>query len=607
MEGNLRGARQSLVISPSFNHTPKSAPELPIPLSALRDRDRRLYAGMGPIAPRIRPFYSSPLSTNNASPGHSRVLSETAAQVGSPTQLRPNKRATSAMGTTSGPWSPESYGQGRFPIRESRSFEVVREPKHNEDRDPSLHVRSRGSKSPPNILETLPEDDSPKLHRSASSASDLRGQMMDLKGRISSLKQRAQEDNLRRRSLQSLRTPSPFTSAETWYAEAEVYKTGISPVAADGGVGFKTESPTRKALYEEDDVEFPASEVVAVGISPERIKLPQGSPQAIAPLKSPLSPDYPASHYDDAQDTQFEESEAGVEAPIETIMDTTEEDDFASSYGDEYEAAGNSVYEDAVYEMPVAERHEDRVDAFDYENFFLHSAMGTYSSGSRRSSSSSADSVATTRPVAIVDDAVKRVSFHQRNSSMDSVSTMASFATAAEEQSDDEEENEEMDHFSQQILPTPQPIAQRLAGLNGHVSPRNDSAINMGRAYGSPTIVSPTYNPHTSFHASPTQASTTSRASSRGSSPTTPGDLASGLQTSKIFSILTESHAQDEPRLALNEEEKQLIYSLAASFQQVCSHLQSTSGDQYERKEWRRRLDEARRLLNGENPEGQLF
>jgi len=59
--------------------------------------------------------------------------------------------------------------------------------------------------------------------------------------------------------------------------------------------------------------------------------------------------------------------------------------------------------------------------------------------------------------------------------------------------------------------------------------------------------------------------------------------------------------------LALNEEEKQLIYSLTASFHQVCANLQSTTGDQYDRKEWRRRLDDARRLLNGENFEGQLF
>ncbi|KAF2794892.1 hypothetical protein K505DRAFT_20349 [Melanomma pulvis-pyrius CBS 109.77] len=597
MEGNLRGARQSLVVSPSFNHTAKMAPELPHPLSALRDRDRRLYAGMGPIAPRIRPFYSSPLSSNNNSPGHSRVLSETSAQVSfSPTHMNRmmlNKRATSAMGTASGPWSPEGYGQGRFPIRESRSVEVMREPKsngwgNNEDRDPSLHAYSRGSRSPPNTLETLPEDGSPKLHRSASAASDLRDQMKDLKGRISSLKQRAKEDNLRRRSLQSLRTPSPFTSAETWYSEAETYKNGGSPVTADGGVGIKTESPTRKALYEDEQVDSSIPQISSVETSTRQMEPPQENTHTAMPLKSPLSPDYPASQYDDAQDTQYVEPPANT-GEIEDGLDEMDENDFVSIYGEDLEPAGNSVYEDAVYEMPVAERHEDRVDAFDYENFFLHSAMGTYSSGSRRSSSSSADSVATTRPVVPVDSSTKRVSYHQRNSSMDSVSTMASFATAAEEQSDDEEEeNEQMDQFSQQLLP--QTVAPRHTALHGYMSPRSDSAINMGKANGSPTL------------ASPTQAS---RTSSRGSSPA--GDLASGLQTSKIFSILTESHAQDEPRLALNEEEKQLIYSLAASFQQVCAHLQSTSGDQYERKEWRRRLDEARRLLNGENLEGQLF
>lgn len=246
--------------------------------------------------------------------------------------------------------------------------------------------------------------------------------------------------------------------------------------------------------------------------------------------------------------------------------------------GEHVEAGGSSVYEDALYEMPVAERHEDRVDAFDYENFFLHSAMGTYSQERRGSGSSSGstDSVATTRPVTAIHDQendveAKRVSYHQRNYSADSVSTVASFATAAESQSDDEE-NERMDHFSQQILATAPPMAPR----NDQVSPRSDSAINMRKA-----------------NTSPSQTSSTPR----GSSPS--GDLVNGLQTSKIFSIMLET-PPEEPRLALNEEEKRLIYSLSASFQQVCANLQSTAGDQYERKEWRRRLDEARRILNGE-------
>jgi hypothetical protein len=245
----------------------------------------------------------------------------------------------------------------------------------------------------------------------------------------------------------------------------------------------------------------------------------------------------------------------------------------------------DSIYEDAVYEMRAAERHEDRLDAFDYEHFFLHSAMGTYSLEGRRSSTGSDSSTATTRPVTAVqnqDDEIstaeKRVSIHSRNPSADSISTVASFATAAENQSDDEDENEEMDQFSEQILAHNQIVASRPVTSNNYASLRSDSAINMRRGISSPAQTTMT----------------------RGS--VSPADLASGLQVSKMFSILTESSSpsHEEPRLALSEEEKQLIYSLASSFQQVCSSLQHTEGEQYERKAWRRRLDEARRVLNGE-------
>lgn len=181
-----------------------------------------------------------------------------------------------------------------------------------------------------------------------------------------------------------------------------------------------------------------------------------------------------------------------------------------------------------------------------------------------------------------MSSAEKRVSYHSRNPSSDSISTVASFATAAENQDDDDDSNEQMDQFSEQILAQHQPVTSRPVTSSSYTSLRSDSAINMRRVTG----------------ASPPQTTI-----SRGSS--SPADLASGLQVSKIFSILTESTSpgREEPRLALSEEEKQLIYSLAASFQQVCSSLQHTYGEQYERKAWRRRLDEARRVLNGEETE----
>jgi hypothetical protein len=578
MEGNLRGARESLVVSPTFN--PRGgALDLSQHISAARERDRRLYAGIGPIPPRIHSYRASALSPS--SPSHSRGMSETSVPLpltpAYVTRTTANKRASSAIGHTSGPWSAEGYGQGRFPIKESRSVEVLRDPRSTcttVERDSAVRPASRSSRSP-RSLETLPEDeDGARVHRSTSAASGLRDQMNDLKGRMASLKQKAQEDRLRRRSLQSLRTPSPFTSAETWYSGTNAYQSGGSPLTANAGLGIKTESPTRNALY--DDAL--TSKTTASQQEGERLVTQDMNEQEHTATEHT----YIGQYRFPPQAGHSHEADAFVEDQVDDEID---DGDFVSVDGEDIEPGGESIYEDAVYEMPVTERHEDRVDAFDYEHFFLHSAMGTYSLEGRRSSTGSDSSTATTRPVTAVQtseelsNTEKRISLHQRNPSVDSVSTMASFATAAEEQYDDEEENEQMDQFSQQILSTQRPVTSRSVTQNSEGSLRSDSAINMRRANGS----------------SPTQTSI-----SRGSSST--GEFASGLQTSKIFSILTEG-SRAEPRLALSEEEAELIYGLAASMQQVCANLQSTYGEAYERKAWRRRLDDARRILNGEEVE----
>ena len=47
---------------------------------------------------------------------------------------------------------------------------------------------------------------------------DLNGKVTSLSGRVTTLKQRAQEDSMKRRSLQSLRTPSPLNNAEQDYS-----------------------------------------------------------------------------------------------------------------------------------------------------------------------------------------------------------------------------------------------------------------------------------------------------------------------------------------------------------------------------------------------------
>lgn len=591
MENNIRGARQSLVVSPTFNSA-KMATELQYQISAARERDRKLYAGIGPIPPRNRNYQSSPLSAIG-SPIHTRGMSETSVPLpfSSPTYMakaQQSKRSSSAMGHGSGPWSPESYGNGRFPIRESRSFEVMRDPRGNgASQDDPSRTHSGGAKSPPNILGTVPEDESPGLHRVSSTTSSLRDQVHDLKHRISNLRLRTQEDSMRRRSQQSLRSPSPFTSAESWYSGTQAYKTPGSPINADAGVGFKLESPTRKALYEDDASDSTPKHQITSPRTEHSYAVKDVGRDSYQHSPEPDEA-YDSFHYD--QITHAKPTEDGSEdVGLGLDLDETD-DDFISVSGEDIDT-GSSIYEDAVYEMPVTERHEDRIDAFDYENFFLHSAMGTYSAARPRSSSSSSsvDSVATTRPADAVvhtrnvsSGSAKRISMHARNSSVASVSTVASFATAAEDLSD-EEDNPQLDQFSQRLFPS----LDRASLATITASPRSDSLHNLPKAGSkSPSMAS---------------SSSLSRVSSPGS-----GDMLTGLQTSKVFSILLESPSQ-EPQLALNEEEKQLIYSLAASFQQVVSNLKSTTGDQHDRKEWRRRLDEARRVLHGEDAEGQLF
>lgn len=589
MEGNLRGARHSLLVTPSASLSNiKMASELSQQLSAARERDRKLYGGLGFISPRQRPFHSSPLSAGS-SPGHSRVFSETSI----PPPLSPgvlsranakDRRSSSAMGAVSGPWSPVDGVPSAQYVRESKSHDAIREYRGMgwgySDREYPLRKTSNESRSSPTTsLEPLPEDETPKLHRSASTTSDLRVQMNELKGKISTLKKRAREDGLRRRSLQSLRTPSPFTAAEIWYSGAEAYKT--SSITSDAGVGTKGDpSPTRRELYEEDDSETFLPQAVTSDLRVNQPSLAEPEKQS----------DYQESHYEDAEEGPDDDR------PNAQSHDELDEPDFVSM-DDDSEPEGESIYEDAAYEPIVAERHEDRLDAFDYQNFFLHSAMGSYSTGSRRSSGSSVDSVETTRPVTSsqyspdLESTPKQsrlsIRLHQRNDSVDSISTIASFATAKEgNDSDDgsDDGSNPLDELSQQIISHQQrAAAQANGGQNVADANRLDSAAMVPGTRTTNQNLGPMGGP------------------SQNSCSGSPGaDLVGGLRASKIFSILLESGLNSDRRLSLNEQEKQLIYGLATSFQHVCMSLQSTAGDKYERKEWRRRLDEARRILDGE-------
>ncbi|EHL02406.1 hypothetical protein M7I_1481 [Glarea lozoyensis 74030] len=231
---------------------------------------------------------------------------------------------------------------------------------------------------------------------------DLRDQMHDLKGRLSVLRDRARDDTMKRRSLQSLRTPSPFTAAEQWYSSDKGYK--VDPLTADAGTSptWKPElsgqldgllSPNtvssaheiRKGAPEDED-----SDVTSVyedipdghhfSSVPQRAYNPPVDTEP-SPVSSPILSPKVIENEDSIEEDNIEEENYDDE-----IVSVDEVDDYESD---------STNYHDTT-DIPIS--HEDREDAFDYEHFFLHSAMGTIGQGmrGRNGSFSSEDSVETT-------------------------------------------------------------------------------------------------------------------------------------------------------------------------------------------------------------------
>jgi hypothetical protein len=401
-----------------------------------------------------------------------------------------------------------------------------------------------------------------------TSALDLRTQMDELKGRISSLRERAQEDKVRRLSISSMRTPSPYSTAEQWYTDGDSYKNHA--LSADAGVGWSpNQSPT--AIHTSKD--FPL-------ITSKRFA---GTSMSAVPMTHDIHNDYAESHYQDAEETlddlEEESHKADEEAKRASVHllqgpdfddDDNDDGDNNSDFGaqDTESSSGNSEYYETV---PVlAERHEDRADAFDYENFFLHSAMGTFTR-ERSGSFSSEDSIETTRPVSPqrpatalqIEQHVERPSsLHRRSISHDSISTVASFQTAVEE-NDFDDEDDEVVNSDMNPAALPSDSNDASASTNNHnMSPRNIQANGNAFAHSVPN----------------TQE----------------------RPLSTLISSFLEIDALSREPSAMLEQDRELVGNVIESLRRVCGNLQKHDGSDYERKTWRRRLDGARKALDGD-------
>ncbi|KAK2761569.1 hypothetical protein FQN54_001397 [Arachnomyces sp. PD_36] len=488
MEGNLSRARTSIRMSPS--PSPSSpvntgfALGAPQPVGGLyrsiSQLDRRVQTGQA--GSRLRLNRTSALSREmNNNQAHARGSSEThlPSTLQSTLPAPENKhvfRSMSAMGSTGsslhfGDNDNSHYARSSSHSRTLGSFSYQHQPldalqeddgqqqfqpqeqqryQQSGNSTPEIHPGSSNSSQNgvPKISTTeefnsaYPANSPPSRTHSQLHVRDLQDQMKGLKTKLSSLKVRTEEDSLRRRSLQSLRTPSPFTAAEQWYTGAVEYRDGGNSLNSNAGYGFSPQHAPG-------------------GFGEERGRTVEGpeSPRKILENRqnsrhSPEAESIMESHYEDAEENYYDDGEPDSplkeadRAALDEILNESEDE---SLYDEFHEASADAS-------EPT--RHEDREDAFDYEHFFLHSALGNYYSRSkgRRESYSSTASAETTkaaeRPESYSSAAASQAAnnrlskSHARNPSTDSVSTVATFATATEgvDSGDDEDSEGEIDN-----------------------------------------------------------------------------------------------------------------------------------------------------------------
>ena len=687
MEGNLRGARD--LVAPLTAANLKRATSVSsshvTPASIYGSRSRPIYDGYHydatpQRAPRkLHAQASSPTMGRDFHTGHVRGFSETEIP----------ERPYTSMERTNSP--VRHIGSTRFPVkaqesplanslRGSRSYDSLGShvargavPRDQNGRrgspDSNLEplAEDEGSLHPSNGRNSRQRNDRSEcgdLGRPSSRTDGLREQMTSLRGRISSLKERAREDSLRRQSMQNLREPSPLNNAsvnapEYFYTSSPTY--GSPVLDTNAGKGWKSmeNSPntpqsmnrawepsqmftgSRNAFAEQAQRchEPPVRAGRNSRTSPDKLQRAgsraesQQSPQAPVHNRTPSgtaivqSSKHRYSHHQYNNSVEMpgafdvpspDESENGTLSNGLGISGGTDGED------DEESEAGASEYEDAASERaPSVVAHEDREDAFDYEHFFLHSAMATYGVGDRSSSPVSSESVSSAEtakaPMPIEDDLdddeydpieefapgtpetpeklreIER-NLHKRTFSDESISTLATFATATEGRDSPEQD-----------IPLAKPNEWPLASIS-HSAPssrpstaiptrstHNRSDSSSERADSGVGLATTTKSKHHYQKSAPAGILSPSPAQTSRSTMSPPMSPR-GLQNPATVAV----NALLEPQgRTLGLKDKALLFGVVEQLRVVCRRLQEGSGGEGDVRVMQRRLEEAKRVLDG--------
>ncbi|KAI3401707.1 hypothetical protein diail_9371 [Diaporthe ilicicola] len=416
MEDNLTRARSSLAVATYSSGSNASTPSPPI---------ARATSAL---------FMSTNSPSSPALSGHSRKGSDNSLRIGLPIKVYP-QRSSSVTGHSSTRQQPLTvsksadqlngqYKRASYIVREAQ---VALEPL-SEDEASQVSSRAQLGTTYRHSTITSPTFGNGLERGLARSASvtqmrDIKDQVNDLKGKISSLREQARADSLKRRSMQSLRTPSPFTYSRIGQWSGASESTLDSDTKSDldpdkrGHSSDETASIGKDSAVNVGDIgDYEAASVYSV----ENVEhLGHGQvDQLDRDSEAALRADGFVRVDDD--DDMFTENGDVDEDELEEVLDTVSE-------------GGDSLYHEAVQHQLS---HEDRADAFDYEHFFLHSAMGTISQHMARArrgseaSYTSEESLETTRgPITEKD---RKRPQHSRRGSEASISSVESFATAEE-------------------------------------------------------------------------------------------------------------------------------------------------------------------------------
>lgn len=648
MEGNLNRARSSVRLTPSPS---PSAPGTTSPMGmpagglyrSISKTDRR-----GSMLRRQSYLPSQDNSTNR----HSRVHSETnfPAESSLSTDTKRLSRSVSAMGSSSSSFHNDDrsfqYEPTRAYLTHRASISSIRPPHleaqsqsksqnnsrpgsqansqehspqspHSAQSGPSpvashspVSISHEGSQDSPKGLGISNEDEPkstnggdfspvyssygpPSRAQSQLQVRDLQYQMKGLHIKISSLKVRNQEDNLRRRSLQSLRTPSPLTAADPWYQNGLEIRDGSSSQGSDARRDGSAEYTRDSRPHSQNNI---AKEN---HLNPTRETEGENQSKRASSEWQDQRDDHDRnlstahSMYEDAEEGDYD-GEIDREALDEILREPLDED-LESQY--EYGQNGEGV------------PHEEREDAFDYEHFILHSALGNYSRQVRRASNVSHESTATTRPYRPVQ--------HSRTNSNMSNSTVATFATATEGEAPDEEDDvnsmmywdRRFNHgmFIDRSAYLDRTYLTRPELRHRHV--QEEPILETDR---SETPRGPRGGDRDSDgdgDATPVEDHFVD-ANGRSSSATTGSANPTALVSSLVSTVRAASASSPHPGSAtptsggINDDDTQMLERLFQSLGNVCMDLQtittSPDPDLKSARLLRRRLDAARRVLDGE-------